>query len=287
MFLIRTADTGGSIGGRSEAFVVASFLIGFFGFALLQPFAAILAIEGFEVVAVSVATGTASLLQLLVFAHHRGRDNARGDGNDGVADEHDDGRDEAAHGRDGRDVAIAHGGHGDDGPVDAVGDVVELRARGIALDGIHHRAHGRDEDEHEKEEDENLRRADPQRPQQQVAFVDEGKELEDAEDADEAEGADDEQVVCTVEEETQVDGQCGQQVDDAEKAENVFPRFFQAVDACQIFNGEKQCEHILQYSQHEIGRVGEDVHALQNDEQHAEHNAAYEYDIEQFAFGRI
>lgn len=60
-----------------------------------------------------------------------------------------------------RYVAIANGRHGDDGPVDAVGDVVELRVGGIAFDGIHHRAHGCDEDEHEKEEDENLRCTDP------------------------------------------------------------------------------------------------------------------------------
>ncbi len=33
--------------------------------------------------------------------------------------------------------------------------------------------------------------------------------------------------------------------------------------------------------------MGEDVHTFQDDEQHAEHNAANEYDVEQFAFGRI
>ncbi len=146
---------------RSETFVIAPFLIGFFGFVFFQSCAAILAVEGFEVVTVTVATGTASLLQLLMFAHHRSRDNARRDGYDGVADEHNDGREEAAHGGNGRDVAIADGRHGDDGPVDAVGDVVELRVGGIAFDGIHHRAHGCDEDEHEKEEDENLRCTDP------------------------------------------------------------------------------------------------------------------------------
>lgn len=88
----------------SETFVVAPFLIGFFGFGLFQSCAAILAVEGFEVVTVTVATGTASLLQLLMFAHHRSRDNARRDGYDGVADEHNDGREEAAHGGNGRDA---------------------------------------------------------------------------------------------------------------------------------------------------------------------------------------
>ena len=92
---------------RSETFVIAPFLIGFFGFGFFQSCAAILAVEGFEVVTVTVATGTASLLQLLMFAHHRSRDNARRDGYDGVADEHNDGREEAAHGGNGRDVAIA------------------------------------------------------------------------------------------------------------------------------------------------------------------------------------
>lgn len=184
-------------------------------------------------------------------------------------------------------VSISYGRHGDDGPVDAVGDVVELWAGGIAFDGIHHRAHGRDEDEHEKEEDEYLGRTDPQGAQEQVAFVDEGEELEDAEDADEAEGADDEQVVRPVEEEAQVDGQRGQQVDDAEEAEDVFPRLLQAVDACQIFHGENQCEQILQPPQRQVGRVGEDVHALQYDKQHTEDDAPDEDDVEQLALGRV
>ena len=236
---------------------------------------------------VTVTMGTASLLQLLVFAHHRGRDNARGDGNDGIADEHNDGGYETSHWRNRRDVAIAHSSHGDDGPVDAVGDIVELRVWGIAFDGIHHRAHGRDEDEHEKEEDENLRCTDPQRPQEQVAFVDKGEELENSEDTYEAEGTDDEQVVRTVEKETQVNRQCSQQVNDTEKAEDVLPRLFQAVDACQIFNGENQCEYVFQYPQYEVGRMRKDMHALQYDEQYAEYNAANEDDVEQFTFGRV
>lgn len=90
-----------------------------------------------------------------------------------------------------------------------------------------------------------------------------------------------------VQEEAQVNGQRGQQVDDAEEAEDVLPRLFQAVHTCQVFDGEEQREHVLHDPQHQVCRMGEDVHTFQDDEQHAEHNAANEYDVEQFAFGRI
>lgn len=113
------------------------------------------------------------------------------------------------------------------------------------------------------------------------------EELEDAEDADEAEGTDDEQIVRAVQEEAQIDGQRGQQIDDAEEAEDVLPRLLQAVHTCQVFDGEEQREHVLHDPQHQVCRMGEDVHTFQDDEQHAEHDAANEYDVEQFAFGRI
>ena len=46
-------------------------------------------------------------------------------------------------------------------------------------------------------------------------------------------------------EKAQVDGKCGQQVDDAEETENVLAGLLQAINACQIFYGEEKREDIF------------------------------------------
>src|SRR6478672_11212641 len=57
--------------------------------------------------------------------HYFGSHNARGHGNDAVADEHDKRRNEFSQRRYRRNVAIAYGSQGNDGPVDAVRDTLE------------------------------------------------------------------------------------------------------------------------------------------------------------------
>ena len=270
-----------------ETFIVAPFVGGFFSLFFLQFGTAVFAILGFEVVTLAVAPRTSALLQLFVLADHRGRYDACRYGNDGVADEHDDGREKTSYWSNRGYVAIAYCRHGDNGPIDAVGDVVEAGAVFRSLDHVHYRAHRSDQYQYEKEEYHNLRGTDPQRPQQQVALVDEGKELEDAEDTDEAESPDDQQIVRPVQEETQVDRQRGQQIDDAEEAEDILPWLLQAVDTRQVFDGEEYGQQILQHPQHEVSRVGEDVHAFEYHQQYTEQNAAYQDNVEHLALRRV
>lgn len=90
-----------------------------------------------------------------------------------------------------------------------------------------------------------------------------------------------------VKEKAEIDRQGSEQIDDAEKTEDVFARFFQAVDTCQVFYGEEESEQVFQNSQNEIGRIGEYVHTFQNNEQYTQYDTADKQNIEQFAFGRI
>lgn len=236
---------------------------------------------------VTVTARAAAFLLFFMFAYHGSRNNSGRYGNDGVTDEHDDGREETAGRGNGSDVPIAYCGHRDNGPVDAVGNVIELRVGHISFNHIHDRSHGSDKNEHEKEKDGNLGSTDPQGAQKKIAFVDECKEFEDTEHPDEPERTDHQQIVGAVKEKAQVDGKCGQQVDDAEETENVLAGLLQAINACQIFYGEEKREDIFRDPQGQISRMGKYVHAFQNDEQYAERNASDQNDVKKFPFRGI
>ena len=90
-----------------------------------------------------------------------------------------------------------------------------------------------------------------------------------------------------MQEKAEVNGQGSQQVDYSEKAEDILAGLLEAIDACQIFQRKEQGEQIFQHPQHQIGRVGKNVHAFQNDQQYAENNAADEDDVEKFALAGI
>lgn len=109
----------------SEPFVIWFIVEMLVAFLLFQPCAAIFAIKSLRVVPVAMAAGTAPGLQLLALLDHRGRYDACGHGDDGVTDKHDDGGEEPADRCRRGDVAITDSGHRDDGPINAVGDIVE------------------------------------------------------------------------------------------------------------------------------------------------------------------
>ena len=146
----------------SEPFVIWFIVEMLVAFLLFQPCAAIFAIKSLRVVPVAMAAGTAPGLQLLALLDHRGRDDASRHGDDGVADEHDDGGEEPADRCRRGDVAITDSGHRDDGPINAVGDIVESGSWRIALDHVHDGAHRDDENQDKQEENENFRGADPE-----------------------------------------------------------------------------------------------------------------------------
>ena len=146
----------------SEPFVIWFIVEMLVAFLLFQPCAAIFAIKSLRVVPVAMAAGTAPGFQLLALLDHRGRYDACGHGDDGVADEHDDGGEEPADRRRRGDVAITDSGHRDNGPVNTIGNIVESGSWRIALDHVHDGAHRDNENQDKQEEDENFRGADPE-----------------------------------------------------------------------------------------------------------------------------
>lgn len=219
---------------------------------------------------------------MLVLPYHRGRNDTGRHRDNRVADKHNYRRQEAPHRRNGRYIAITDRGHGYNRPVNAIRNVVERRAGLHAFNHVHDRAHGRYKNQHKKEKDKDFGRAHPEGTQKQVPFLDEKEQLEYPENTDQAEGTNDKQIVRTMQEKAQIDRQGSQQIDYAEKAEHIFKRLFQAIHARQVLYGEKQRKHVFHYPQGQIGRTRENMHALQNDQQHTENDAANQNNVEHF-----
>lgn len=185
---------------------------------ILQFFAAV-ATELVVLAHFPVAARAVAVLDVFLrLVDEGGADDTRGDGDNRVAQQHDERREEAAEEGDGRDVAVAHGGHRDHRPVERRAQVGEGGIGLSALNDVHHGAHTCNQNQHKEEIDGNLVEALAQRPQQQLPLVDEGEQAEDAEDADEADATQDDHVAGVGDEDAEVGWQDGQQVDDAEEA---------------------------------------------------------------------
>ena len=115
------------------------------------------------------------------------RYNTRWNSNDGVTQQHDEGREQATDRRHRRDVAIAHRCHRDDGPIDRCGQVGELRTRLSALHHEHQGSQAGHQYQHKEELDRYLGQTLLERVHQQIALIDEAEQLEYAEDTDKAE----------------------------------------------------------------------------------------------------
>ena len=106
-----------------------------FGFGWVQAVAAIFAKLGIVFVSGAMAVGAFFVSPAFIFFHHGGRYDPCRYGNNSVTDEHDTGGKELPETGDGGDVSIAYGSHGDDSPIDAVRDIVEL---GVGLRSFNH-----------------------------------------------------------------------------------------------------------------------------------------------------
>ena len=242
------------------------------------------AVVGFEV-GFFVAAGTASVFTLtLGLVNHGGGYDAGGDGDDGVAENHDEPRKDATDGGDGGDVAIADGGEGNDCPVDAGHDVGELCAGLSSFDDEHKGAEDGDEDEDKEEIDEYLAETQTDALKEEVAFVDEGEEFEHAEDADEPEHTQDEEVARggKTGDEGEVEREGRHKVDDAKETEGIVSGAWRAVEAEDVLDGEEEGEDILEDGEHVFetphdGRLG-----LDECHKEAQHNSHHNGDVEYF-----
>ncbi len=249
-----------------------------------QSFAAVLAVVGFEV-GFLVATGAAAVgAFLLGLVNHGGRDDAGGNGDDGVAKNHDEPGEDATDGGDGGDVAVADGGEGDNRPVDAGHDVGELGAGLPALNDKHESAEDGDKDEDKEEIDEYLTETQSNALKKEVSLVDEGEEFEHAENADESEHTQDEEVTCGGEQgdEGEVEREGRHEVDDAEETEGIVFGTWRAVEAEDVLEGEEEGEDILEDSEYVFEMPDDSRHGLDEGNSKTDDNRHHDDDVECF-----
>lgn len=96
---------------------------------------AIFAKLGIVFVSGAMAVGTFFVSPAFILFHHGGRYDTCGYGNNRVTDQHDTGGKEFSEAGGGSNISITYGSHGDDSPIDAVRDIVEL---GVGLRSFNH-----------------------------------------------------------------------------------------------------------------------------------------------------
>ena len=248
-----------------------------------------LAIVGLEVCFL-VASRTASILAFaLGLVNHRGRNNTCRNSDDGVTKNHDDAGQKASNNSDRGDVTITDGSEGNNRPIDAGADVGELRTWLCSFYNEHERANDGDEDEDKGKIDEYLAETQTDALHQEVAFVDEGEELEHTEDTDESEHTQNEEIACRREarDEGEVERQGRQKVNDAKETEGVAFGMWRTVKSENVFDGKEEGKNILHHSEHVLetshhGRFGLDECHYQT-----ENNRHHHRDVECLARLRV
>ena len=215
------------------------------------------------------------------------RDNTRRHSQYRVAQQHDNGRQEAARSRNRGNVAIAHGGHRHHGPVDTGRDIGEGGALHLSLYHIHKRAERYDHDDYKEEKDHNLTAAEPKGAHQHVALLEEAEQFEDAENPNQAEGSHHHQVTHRPEYPSQIERQRAYQVNDAIETEDVGPGFGRTVDAANVFQRKEESESVLAHGKDGLHDGRKARQALHHNEQDAQHYGPQQDDIEQLAQRRI
>lgn len=240
-----------------------------------------LAVVGFGVGLFLASGASSALAPLLGLVYHGGRHDACGDSDDGVAEYHDKAGEQASDEGDGGDVAVADGGEGDDGPVDAGADVGEVGARTTALDDEHQRAEDDNQNDDEEKVNEYLFQTQTDALQEKVPLVDEAEQLEHSEDAYESEGAQNKEIACAGQlgDEGQVERKGGEQVDDAEETERVALGFWGAVEAQQVFDGEEEGQHVLENGQRILEAANDSGTGFNESDQQTEDDGCHDSDV--------
>lgn len=219
--------------------------------------------------------------------HHLCADNTRRDRHDGVAHEHDYCAEHASGECCRCDVAVANGCHCHYGPIDTCGNIDERCAWNVPLDNKHEGSHADNHDDHKEEEDANFRGADDDGAHQEIALLQETEELEHAEDTDETEGAYNHKVAYWTEYPSDVKRKRAQEVNDAKETECIFFWLFGTIEATKVFQGEEECEDVLQNGEHHLSRWRYRLHAFDDDEHYACHDAPKQGNVKSFAKWRV
>lgn len=219
---------------------------------------------------------------LSAFVNHCCRHDACRNSDDGVAENHDNARQDAAYVSDRGDVAVADSGEGDDGPVDAGADVGEVCVRLSAFNHEHECAENSYQYQHKEKVNGYFLQAQAYTLHKQIPFVDETEKLEHTENAYEAECSQNKEVACAghARYEREIEWECGQQIDDAEKAECVVFGLGRTVDAQYIFHREEECQHIFQHGEYVFEASCNGWERFDKSNQQAENNGNHDGYVE-------
>ena len=124
---------------------------------------------------------------LLVMPHPRHGEDAGGDGNDAETQKHDHRSQQPPQLRLGNHIAVADGGHGDDGPVDATRHRLELGIRPSTFDHKNAVTEHHLQQKHKEQEDTDGAGTAPQRLAEHPGLINELEQFEHPQDAAELE----------------------------------------------------------------------------------------------------
>ena len=201
----------------------------------------------------ATARAASVLHGFLRFVDDGGGYDACWDGDDGVTEKHDDGRKDFTEERHGSDIAIANRGERDDSPVDAGGEVSELRAGESSFHHIHECADAAHEHDDEEEKHKDAVEAFLDGNEQEIAFVDELEKLENAEYTEQAQGAELADVACSREKPDYVERNGGKEIHDAEEAEDVAALAWRAPNANNVLHREDEREDVFNDGEYVLG----------------------------------
>lgn len=220
----------------------------------LQFFSAVPAIGVALFVDLLATARAASVLYgFLRFVDDGGGYDACWDGDDGVTEKHDDGRKDFAEERDGSDIAITNGSERDDSPVDAGGEVRELRAGESSFHHIHESAETAHEHDDEEEKHKDAIEAFLDGNEQEIAFVDELEKLENAEHTEQAQGTELADVACAREKPDDVERDGGEEIHDAEETEDVAALAWGTPNANDVLHREDEREDVFNDGEYVLG----------------------------------
>ncbi len=204
--------------------------------------------NGVAIVAPGAALGTGLSGDLLAaHASELDRNDAGRNGDDAIAHDHDGRSQDLTESSVGRDVAVADGGHGNDGPVDGDRDAGE--AVGLALDEVHHRANDDDNGQDRTQKDDDLAGAGAHCRCELTGLTHEVGELEHPKNAQQPEGANHQKGLSTRDDQAEIGGEDRQQIDDTEEATRVASRTADTIEAQDVLDSENNGNDPLERAQ--------------------------------------
>lgn len=201
-----------------------------------EAFAAVHAVVGGGVMAVLSAFAAGSLVALHLSAE-LGGDDAGGYGENGETGEHDGGGGEFSCECDGCHIAVADGGDGDNGPVDGLRDAGEALVVGV-FDDIDDGALDADEGTNGEQKDEDFVSRGAQGRDNDSGLIDVVRHFKDTENAHQSKDTNDGEIMRSGEQKLEPPGKNREQIDDTEKAGDVFSRYPGDPDSDHIFEGK-------------------------------------------------